>query len=224
MILLALLLVHSARSCSFLDAAVNVEHMAPWSFEYDAGHVATIYCFDNFFVSSAISETDNSAVVRCGPSGEWLTFGLGFETIVTGCIECIDSIASCNYGSCVDGVCICYEGYEKSLRDPRLCAITQCDDLVLANQKADPVGPYDVDAVVAVKCNSGHHVLGTKDGTEQVLTCKSDGHFGSVLRPCVVCGHSGDCTNGTCNANHECECDIGFIQSSKDKSVCIKIK
>ena len=85
----------------------------------------------------------------------------------------------------MNGVCICNEGYEKSWRDPRVCTLIQCDVLLMWNQMADPAGPYDVGTVVTVKCESGHHVLGRKDGTEQVLTCEPDGYLDPLLQPCV---------------------------------------
>ena len=50
---------------------------------------------------------------------------------------------------------------------------------------ADPAGPYDVGTVVTVKCEAGHHVLGRKDGTEQVLACEPEGYLDPLLQPCV---------------------------------------
>jgi len=219
---LALLLaVQSEAGCDLPED--NVADLMPWKFQYDVGDEVTISCYDTYVVSSATTEEDNSATIRCGASGDWQTLGLDFKT-VTGCVECVAGAVECTGGTCEDGVCVCSEGNEKSLENPRLCSTVQCHALILANQEADSEGPYDVGAVVTVTCSGDKNlrVHGTDADTEQVLTCRDDGNFDTVLKPCIVCASSDDCTNGTCNANNECECDeaSGFKLSAGDRSLC----
>ena len=101
---------------------------------------------------------------------------------------CVDNIvgAECVDGTCTEGVCVCNANYKKSLTDPRLCTIIQCDAFYLYNQAVSEDGPYDVDAVVTVTCTDGYHVSGDlKDVDVQTLNCGSDGYFDAVLKDCV---------------------------------------
>ena len=87
--------------------------------------------------------------------------------------------ADCVNGTCTNGVCVCNANYKKSLADPRLCTIIECDAL-------SEGGPYYVDAVETVTCADGFHVSGElKDVDVQTFTCGSDGYFDAVLKDCV---------------------------------------
>ncbi|XP_063687090.1 fibropellin-1-like isoform X2 [Bolinopsis microptera] len=215
--------------CDALTTDVNVVEMSPFSrdYTYSDGTKATITCSENYIISWATSMNDNEGNVECD-AGSFVPDPVDGFAGTVGCVACIDTVdeSKCEHGTCTDGVCVCEANHKKSLVDPRLCTIIQCNAFVLSNQVASADGPYDVNAVVTVTCTDGYHVSGgSNDVDVQTLTCDNTGYFDETLKSCIVCADDSDCTDGTCNNNNICECDAtrGFKLKEDDLNVCEEV-
>ncbi|XP_063679982.1 arylsulfatase B-like [Bolinopsis microptera] len=162
----------------------NVSSMVPDLVSYATEDRVTLTCVNNYIISWAASESDNSATIKCGGTG-WVSEPLleNFSGAV-GCVECNIEV-ECTEGTCSGGECVCIDGHEKSTDYPSLCTLIKCPILALTNTAADVTGPYSPDTIVTVTCNEGYHVAGTDSETEQTLNCNLGGAYDVNLKPCV---------------------------------------